>query len=506
MSPKRSGLEQKHNVDHIPDPITPRTQSDSKKESNPAPPAGGGRGGNRKSAGGGGGKGGKPVSSVDASAKKETGGGAKFSAETEKVLGEVGATVSGCVEQVFMSPSTMRYMQVCDEVYTIIARTQPSAARCLPRFAFRHVCKLLFARRVEDAFFKGTGQRLPPRQRSPLPKDLVRVPMPIWDILMSIGLWSDPLHSVQYCPLPAVPDEGCTEDCSYEHILKVSSCVAFDWTESWKATKAWLDQLAIDEGGIVDGDWEEKEDASVDIEGRLKDLSEAMKDFEKNRAKANKSTGRKHTIWNGILYSVPADKTFTECEAEDFKRSDTFALSKYFTEGHGVGKSYQDCVKDLLELKAQASRWRSQPQKEYAAVTGVEEDDLHEGPYGQNLGVSPTLWRSYLKFSSTAAGCFSFSLSFPSDVEGCATWIIPVEKADGSYFGRLPRRDIPPSEWKLAVMCSLADWVNGSSTQGWTNNWLSKTTDVGAIDAVVMKWLLSFKLNSATITDEQYAT
>jgi hypothetical protein len=303
------------------------------------------------------------------------------------------------------------------------------------------------------------------------------------------------------------PDEETTPHCRFEYIEAIGSCYAFDWNESWEETERWLDQLCRDESGIAYGDWEEKADASDDVEERLAVATRALKAFDKARNKADKSSGRKHTIIKGVLYSVPHDMPFAKAGVDDFEEvSDPFKVDDFFTSGEGREMDYADAVQHLLRLKAQAQRWRPQPQGRYSAVTGVEEDAHMIGPYGQNLGVSPSLWRSWMKFASAASGVYSFSLSFPSDLEGCSTWVIPVYESEGSYFGVLPRRDIPPCEWKLAVMCPLADWANGSSTPGWTSNWLTKTTSVGARDAVVMKWLLTFIIQSATITAEQYAT
>jgi hypothetical protein len=218
-----------------PDSETPDQKGSSGgKKSNQPKPKPAGQGGK----GGGGGKGNPLQTPAKTDPGKDqpakAGSGApkqtdRFSDETRKAAEAAGLSVAGTVDSIKMSPGTRHYMQTCDEVYTLISRTLPSAARCMDRNTFMHCCRLFWARRIEDAYMKGTGQRLPPQVRAPLPPELTRLPMPIYDILMSIGLWKDDIHSLLYIPKPCMPDAGRLVDCTVDYLDDVGSCIAYDW-------------------------------------------------------------------------------------------------------------------------------------------------------------------------------------------------------------------------------------------------------------------------------------
>jgi hypothetical protein len=353
--------------------------------------------------------------------------------------------------------------------------------------------------------------------------------MPIYDILMSIGLWKDDIHSLLYIPKPCMPDAGRLVDCTVDYLDDVGSCIAYDWEGSWSLASDFLDRMLADEAGLVEADWEARDTRVEDLESRLKAIKKYMRSFETLQKKEVTAGREKPIIIKGRLFRKTSrfskmmsafvgfggkrpmgdvdlkelEVGSSEEEPPDWDFDPKSGPDTSELDALGIVPTWDELVAELGNLKRKISMWTPQPQTEYLPVTGIEPDDLPASPYGAWLGVSPQLWRSWQKFVSTASVCYTFSLSFPHDVEGCATWILPIQHANGKDFATLPRRDIAPVEWKLAVMCPLARW-DCTPTPGWTSNWITRTTELGARDVIITAWLLSFVKSEIGIS-EAYA-
>jgi hypothetical protein len=499
----KNGLYAKHGIE--PDPP-------AEAETKPGPGKGQGRGGGKGDSAftpgkGGGRGGGKPTGAEEAkpgkgdsnqSKPRDTPKTGSVSPNTAKVLDDAGLMLTGTLSVQMMSPRTDAYMRLCDQVYTTIVRVIPSAGRQLPRFVFMHCCKLFWARRLEDTHFAGTGAKPSAATRSPIPVKEIQVPMPIYDILMSIGVVTDEIHSLKYVPLPVLPDAAETENCCGDYLHHVLECVAFDWSKTWEPTENWLAQKGDDEHLHDQGGWEQKYDTLSELLDERNSLLTLIRTTEKALKTLSKDKDKpgRRLIRGGKLIRVFEDPDGKDAEEDVAVNAD---IKPFFDLGY---TEWSDATRKILDLKSRIERFQAQAASNFLPQTGVKNDPGETQAYGAFLGASPHLWRAWTVFSTTAATAFSFSLSFPSDTDGTMTWIVPIQTVQGMHFGRLPRRDVAPVEWKLAVVIPLAAW-DVSLSPGWTSNWVSFTSQLGIREKLIQKWINTF-IAVITPTAESY--
>jgi hypothetical protein len=362
----------------------------------------------------------------------------------------------------------------------------------MPRFVFMHIAKLWWTRRIEDVCYAETGRKPPAAQRTSMPRDM-RIPQPLWDILRSIGVTEDKPHSVKYIPTQILPESMDKEEWSIDYLIALADCYAIDYLSTWDKTEQWLEkQERVTQEGVdrEDATWEEQADDLELLEKRLSVLQQEMRKAEKAKRRPDPQPTKSKWIRNGILYrstlkvpdyeKVDYENLPTTMTSEDL---DTPVLKE-------IG-SWGACVDSIMELKSRITRFRPQQQKEFRPAPGLEYDDQDAGSYGSALGMSPALWRAWSEMSCAWASVYQMSLSFPSETDGAFNWILPVTKDNGSYFARLPRSDIPPAEWKLALMVPLARW-DKSLNPDWTGNWITYTDYLSPRDVIVTQWIQSF--------------
>jgi hypothetical protein len=391
-----------------------------------------------------------------------------------------------------MAPLTSGYMSLIHASWLQLVKLAPSITQEMTFPMWQHIHKLFFSRRIEDARFKETGVKPSAANRSPVPSDL-RIFQPIWDALITIGIYKDEATSARYIPTHPLPNSDKPEEWDHDFIIALSNCTAFDWQESWDKASRDLDRILAQQadGNVYDGEdygsipRSESKYTKTEIQTMIRTYYK-YSFFQRKVAKTGK-----YIIVNSVLTDADNASELKSDEQDKLleELKQIIPTATEITAPLQLDLTLSECLHEVRKAKEISHTYRPVPSSSIPALRFDFESDTDIGAYGKNLGWSPALWVQYTRAIDILSENVHLSLSFPNDKHGAPAWILQVKRNNGQTFCSLPTRLIPSVEAVLAVILDYASWDATGRSQ-YHSNWYTHSDIIQTVDSIRTAWIL----------------